>query len=186
MKKIKSILIILVMTIATCCIMFTSASAFLGEQNQAVKDDMNSQPEKYISSYGVGMGLQYYVDKTSIEVHQYNPPYYIIAYRGTYCKSPENHIGYCDDEHNHMNRFRYDYSKREMYLEVYDREGQARWEYIDPLVVNNPSTKPGELRWIYEGELAFYLAYNMGFYEKPATKLMEMVLEGTIETYKPR
>ncbi|MBE5060755.1 hypothetical protein INF25_08160 [Megamonas funiformis] len=55
-----------------------------------------------------------------------------------------------------------------MYLGRQNVDGILSWEYIDPQEVNLNSTLNSV---VTGGELAFYLAYNMSFYDKPVTFL---------------
>ena len=155
-------------------VLATSSTVFAlphGENNPAIFKDMKSNPSNYILTGAVGMGLIYYMDKSSIKVDKYAPPEYIIAFRLVTHKTPENYTCDADDR---LTRYRYDYKSRRMYREIISREnGESRWEYIDPSVASNPNVKSATLKLIAEGELAFYLAYNMSFYDKPVTYVLK-------------
>ena len=72
------------------------------------------------------------IDKTSVNVHKYNPPEYIIAARSiTHFDSGRNDK-YEQIVHDGNVRYRYNYIKRIMYREIKDDNGTLKWKLIDP------------------------------------------------------
>lgn len=100
------------------------------------------------------------VDKTSINVHVYNPPEYIISVRAIthYNGGSKENI-----EYETVYRYRYDYDSRKMYKEDKDDNGVVSWKLIDPAA----SKSYHDDNWVALGEIMFYLAYNMSFYDSP-------------------
>ena len=94
-----------------------------------------------------------YIDKTSLNVQKYDPPYYVIAVAVFY--APDG--GYGTMNAYHVERFYYDIDCREMYY--YNHHGNGNWIYFHPTY---SFTENGERR--DTGEAAFYIAYRMKFY----------------------
>ncbi len=98
-------------------------------------------------------GVAWYLQKSSLNVELYNPPFYIISVRvQNVCYDDLPSIGYGKLE---TMRFYYDWNKREMYRQGDD----GGWHYLTPV-------GPEQATAIYmpTGEKAFYLAYRMKFY----------------------
>lgn len=172
MKKFLGLLVILMMIASNCF-----ARGMYGERSKELLNDMYREPSKYIDFGCVGMGMFFYLDKTSIQVDQYNPPNYIIAFREIPFSINGGNHAY--DNHNEFTRYKYDYKSRKMYREVYRNgdKNQPYWREVD----SNPKGWKGEGDsrhvWLAEGEVAFYLAYDMNFYEKPMSKLLQEYLQ---------
>ena len=172
MKRITfSILILVILS-------FTSIACanIHGKENPAIFADMQNNPSKYIACGSIGMGLSYHLDKSSIRVDKYAPPIYIIAFRVISHKSPENYT------YEEWVRYYYDYTSRKIYREIYfkkssDDVGKPQWDYIDIHLLNDKrmgsSNRAGLLSWIAEGEIAFYLAYDMSFFDNPITQVFK-------------
>lgn len=108
------------------------------------------------------MGTGWYVDRTSLEVQDYDPPQYIIAVNVISARSA------IDDEKDFYNggmgvitgvstkRFFYNWDSRQMYI---DRDGNSDWRYLDP---NGSWAETGIA--MPAGEMAFALAYGLKFY----------------------
>lgn len=116
----------------------------------------------YILAHG-HQGVGTYVDKTSLNVQEYNPPEYIIAINvitaysadgsqnGLY-NGGEGKIADVTTE-----RYLYNYDKRTMYG-LSGTTGEGKLRYLDP---NGPMAV---VRPAIVGEMAFYLAYGIPFY----------------------
>lgn len=147
-----------------------------GESDPAMLADMYKNPARYIHIGSDNFGLSFYLDKTTLESHEYAPPIYIIAFKRVYHLSSESPGKKGADEYAGYNggvrRYKYDYSYRKMYIEEYDKNGNPYWEKISPLTkeqVRNMSG--GDIRYherkITAGEIAFYLVYGISFFEQP-------------------
>lgn len=150
MKKRLSIFIVVgIMMFSTTC--FASLA-----------EELDNNPN-YIHYGGVSIGVAFYMDKTSINVHKYEPPIYIIAFTNLTYKSGAPHEGFPENVTYSTKRYKYNYDTRQMYCETKKANGEIYWEYIDP----NKATKGYDYALLSGGEIAFYLAYNMSFYDEP-------------------
>lgn len=133
--------------------------------------DLHAHPNSYIRYGGHSIGCSYYMSKPSIAVQKYEPPTYIIAVQAYYhyTSGIRDHVEYIYD--TELLRFKYDYSTRNMYIEETDRNGAKHWEYIDPKRMNDNEYSYHRGMWgkLAAGEMCFYLAYNMSFYDKPVS-----------------
>lgn len=134
-------------------------------------DDLRNNPN-YIYYGGVSIGVSFFMDKTSINVHQYKPPIYIIAFTNLTCKSGAPHEGFPENVTYGTKRYKYNYDTRQMYYEEKKATGETSWEYIDP----HKATKGYEYAQLSGGEIAFYLAYNMSFYDEPISFLAKQYI----------
>lgn len=149
MKKLLGVFIlIMVMTIPA----ISSASLF---------NDLRNDPNYiYLGHIGTGTGL--FLDKTSINVHEYNPPYYTIACVNLWWAYPDPR----KDEllKTRVHRYRYDYAKKEIYFEKHDINNNPYWDELNPKEFLKMESSQA---FLVEPELVFYLAYNISFYDKP-------------------
>ena len=115
-----------------------SYAGIYGDDDPAILSDMYKNPAHYVHIGSDNFGLSFYLDKTTVNVHEYAPPNYIIAFKTAYYhlaespgkKSAEEHAGYTNDG---IQRYKYDYSNRKMYIEKYDANENSYWEYLAPL-----------------------------------------------------
>ncbi len=131
---------------------------------------MYREPGRYITYGGVGTGSVVMLDRNSINVHLYNPPYYIIAFdsRLHFCPGTVNTSNKMPTEfvrEPQIKRFRYDYNQKKIYIESV-KNGQTYWKYIDP-DAEDKSTASGWGPAMSGAEIAFYLAYQMPFFDPP-------------------
>lgn len=155
MKKLFSIFIVLgILMFSTTCF----ASLY---------EDLKNDPN-YIYYGGAGTGISFFLDKTSINVNKYEPPIYIIAFINMSYSAGFPKGGTPESVSPKTVWYKYNYDSRKMYLGRQNVDGILSWEYIDPQEVNLNSTLNSV---VTGGELAFYLAYNMSFYDKPVTFL---------------
>lgn len=135
--------------------------------------DLHAHPNSYIRFGGHSIGCSYYMSKSSIAIQKYEPPTYILTVQ-TYDhmnvitpELPEGRIEYIS--HAKVLRFKYDYDTRKIYVEETDRNGAKHWEYIDPKRMNDNDYSYHRGMWakLVAGEMCFYLAYNMSFFDKP-------------------
>ncbi|EEQ48876.1 hypothetical protein HMPREF0908_0904 [Selenomonas flueggei ATCC 43531] len=102
---------------------------------------------------GAHMGYASYIDKTSLVVEEYNPPIYKLAIREIHV--PEADRGNIEPSGSGTAHFMYNWESRRMYWwDFRDNE----WRYIPPVGTM------AETGHYFDGEMAFYLAYNMKFY----------------------
>ena len=99
-------------------------------------------------------GWATFIDKSSLVVQRYDPPYYIIAINVFYVDDG----GYGTIHKYDTLRFFYNYDTTKMYI---DRTGgSGDWKYIRP----NASVSEEQHDGKNVGEAAFYLAYRLRFY----------------------
>lgn len=128
----------------------------------------------FVEVGGSGTNNTNYIDITSVNVHEYNPPYYIIAFnrinwvRGV--PGYEDHISW---HFSGTERYRYDYDAQKMYIERKDENGTTYWFYLDPSYFRNGCQgfgSPAYVWWNFaQGEIAFMTAYHMSFFKTPVT-----------------
>ena len=151
--------------VACMLLLATTALAFPKVENSDdILADMKANPSRYVRFGGASVGLTFYIDKNSINVHEYEPPEYIIAARRlTHAASGQGHKAI---EFDGLMRYKYDYDQRKMYFETTNENGSLIWKHIDPTL----SKTYHDDNYIAAGEILFYLAYNMKFYDKIATQ----------------
>ena len=150
------------MTFLTMLMFTTSVFALPRLANSdEILADMYANPGKYIRYGGASIGLSFFVDKTSVNVHKYNPPEYIIAAK--VLTHYNNGQGKEVIEHETTYRYLYDYKNRKMYMEHQNKNGFTEWKLVD----HAASKTYHDDNWVALGEVMFYLSYNMSFYDKP-------------------
>ena len=179
MKKIFGLLAVFLMIFSTNCF-----AGIYGEKSTEILNNMYNEPSRYIDFGFIGMGMCFFVDKNSIRVDQYNPPKYIISFREIPFSINNGNHAY----DNNLTRYMYDYKSQKMYREYYKNRNfnQPFWEEIDSDVTHfSGRTGDSRLVWIAEGEVAFYLAYNMSFYKKPISDVLkERIKSGKWKTFE--
>lgn len=140
--------------------------------------DMYAHPKNYIYFASASTGFSFFYYKPSVDVQQYNPPNYIIAARViTRHVSPGETI--FDD--SMIVKFRYDYNSRKMWAEVLDDNRNLTWKEIDPAKSQNYHDN----NWVAAGEVLFYLAYNMSFFDNPVTEPAKKIASGNPQIFEP-
>lgn len=152
----------LIITLITMLLSTLSAFALPRLANSdAILADMYANPGKYIKYGGASIGLSFLLDKTSVNVHKYNPPEYIIAVKViTHFNNGQGGEAIEDET---LYRYLYNYKNKKMYIERKNDNGLTEWKMIDPTA----SKSYHDDNWVSLGETMFYLAYNMSFYDKP-------------------
>lgn len=131
-------------------------------------DDLKNNPN-YIYCGHTGSGFAIFLDKTSINVHEYNPPYYTIAFiRINWASTPPIYSSTGEVAKPSVQRYYYDYDARKIYTETADKT----WSCVDPVELSRTN---GGRSLLAEAELVFYLAYNMSFFDKPSSKAAEYI-----------
>lgn len=102
-----------------------------------------------------------FIDKSSISVQRYDPPYYVVAICVFY--APDG--GYGQMYGYHVERFFYNNDTTKMYVDVTNDEllrdlDKSGWWYLCPLYESGTIN----YQFMTEGEAAFYTAYHMKFY----------------------
>lgn len=95
-----------------------------------------------------------FIDKASVNVERYDPPYYIISV-GVFF-APDG--GYGQMSNYHVERFYYNYDITKMFHDK--NAGSDDWEYLCPLYEAGAQNH----EFMSIGEAAFYAAYRMKFY----------------------
>ncbi|MBR1421157.1 MAG: hypothetical protein IJ575_08935 [Selenomonadaceae bacterium] len=142
--------------------------------------DMYAHPENYIyyHSMGLGTGLRAsdYINRNSIDVQEYDPPNYIIAFNRIMQDVNANLGTIRESARDRITRYSYDLDSKKMYIEKCE-DGVCHWEYLDPAQMNYSRFIEGD---IAGGELAFYLAYHQSFYDEFKSLIVKrFVEEGT-------
>lgn len=145
--------------------------------------EMRSNPKNFIRYGGQSIGLTFFLAKNSVNVVKYNPPQYIIAVRKITHHTGANSESIEGDE---IVRYSYDYNSRKMYVEFVNRNnGNREWVYIDPKIIGTfEGYKQSWDSYMSAGEIAFYLAYNMSFFNEPVTNIFKDYLQGKYSPYK--
>lgn len=144
---------------------------FNGESDPTLIAAMNQNRANYISCGAENISWQ--IDKTSLNVLKYEPPEYIIAVN-LICTSSNGLSGTnaITLAKSQTRQFRYNYNDRRIYVKRSDDSGAVYWIFIDPKVIGTPEGYKND--WdtdMAAGEIAFYLAYGMSFFDKPVSKL---------------
>lgn len=139
-----------------------------GENNPELLANMRRNPDNYVRYGGQSTGITFLIERDSIHVDQYEPPKYIIGFKTVYFASN----GMLGEHHREMARYKddvrylYDLDSRDMYMERVDENGNSSWEYVDETQYNTlEAYRNGKKAVIAAGAVAFYLTYNMSFYE---------------------
>lgn len=100
----------------------------------------------------------YYVERDSLRVDSYNPPEYVITVNIATVDSGGRNISV---SHSKPVHFYYNYENGEMYVNTKDyfKNANDEWKYLEPKA---GWSRGG--RFVVAGDIAFYLAYGMGFY----------------------
>lgn len=148
-----------------------SSVCFAGYQDVYFNGDKN-----YIQVGGSGTNNTNYIDRSSLNVHKYEPPYYIIAINNIpYAQGVPGRQDHFVWKGMSTYRYMYDYNTRKMYVELFDKNKQPYWQYLDTNFYDRKRYSSAKLfttpsamdAYFARGEIAFALAYNMSFYDKP-------------------
>lgn len=164
-----------------------NAFAFLKNGDSSLYNDMYNNPQNYILVGHQNDGISYYINRNSICVNRYSPPEYIISFDivGYTCRSEET--GEFIDKMNVS--YKYDYSSRKMYRKSVGTDN--KWEYVEAVPLTDSMIKQrkmsGSVQRTYyskitEGEIAFYLAYGISFFDQPVTEMSkDFIVKGVSE-----
>ncbi len=139
-------------------------------------NEMHANPYNFIRYGAQNMDSVFYLDKSSLAVVRYEPPRYEIIIRNIV-------TGAATDE---FLSYSYDYKSRRMYVKLADKHSGAKsWIYIDPKNLKGRSIYQQNWEsYLAAGEIVFYMAYNMNFFDKPVTEAFKNYLHGQIDYYK--
>lgn len=145
------------------------SNCLAAENNAAVLADLKQKRADYVDCGAES--VSYYVDKNSLNVLKYAPPEYIIAvnlvYHSTYVAAGTNQ----EAARSVATQFKYDYDDRRIYVKRSDDHGASYWIFVDPKLVGTlDGAQKGWDRDMAAGEIAFFLAYGMSFFEKPVSE----------------
>lgn len=171
MKKIFGLAAIFLMISANCF-------AMSNMESDSILSEMYSNPQNFIYIGSGGTGYHLYIDKNSVEVCEYNPPHYLIKFRTiglSYAPKREGLTYGSKGERVSSYRYTfyyYNYQTQSMYRRFYKENGEFKEEdYIDASTYSKWTNSSRPL--LNGGEIAFYLAYNMSFYKKPVSYLLQ-------------
>ena len=133
-----------------------------GRHDEALLQEIISDPTHYYFGHGLGSGAFAYVDINTIAVEEYNPPHYVISYDTIQVRIPYSRNFLVWKERT---RLFYNYDEQEVYKEIYPN-GQVEKSLIVP---NTPHSSDKE------ADMVFLIAYNMHFYKN--TKFQSPYLE---------
>lgn len=103
-----------------------SSVCFAGYQDVYFNGDKN-----YIQVGGSGTNNTNYIDRSSLNVHKYEPPYYIIAINNIlYAQGVPGRQDHFVWKGMSTYRYMYDYNTRKMYVELFDKNKQPYWRNI--------------------------------------------------------
>ena len=179
MKKIFNFILIGVIILASS----TSFAFGRIENSNAILAEMRSNSNNFIRYGGQSIGISFFLAKNSISVVKYQPPQYIISIRNiTHYTGANSEVIEGDD----IIRYSYDYNNRKMYIELQDREtSNINWVYIDPKIIGtHAGYKQNWDSYMAAGEIAFYLAYNMSFFDEPLTYVFKNYIQGKRTYYE--
>ncbi len=156
--------------------LFLTAGNCLANDPAQLSNEMHANPYNFIRYGAQGMDSVFYIDKSSLAVVKYEPPRYEIIIRNIV-------VGSATDE---FLSYSYDYKSRRMYVKLADRHSGAKsWIYIDPKNIKGRSIYQQNWEsYLAAGEIVFYMAYNMNFFDKPVTDAFKNYLNGQIDYYK--
>lgn len=161
--------------------MFGNVSAEVYEQNFA--DDMFAHPKNYFY-VGIGAsstGDSIYAIKSSVNVKKYAPPNYIISIdRVQFWPVYEPVRKKPSATFANTVIFHYDYKNKKIFIEV----DENKLNEINLNDANNDSRR-SQKSYIFLAEIAFYLAYNQSFFDKPLTDLMQKYIDGNGVFFNP-
>ncbi len=162
-------------------IIFAAGLIFSGNCFAEVAGDnlLNDFKQKRADYINCGMeNISYSVDKNSLNVLKYAPPEYIISVNLIYYSSNGLKGNTLKEFAKSMSRqYRYDYAERRMYVKRSDDSGAAYWIFVDPKMADKLEGYKND--WDMDmaaGEIAFYLAYGMSFFEKPVSEAAKQVI----------
>lgn len=167
--KILALLVIIIFLAAgNCC---ARVSGVPGIPDSETLADMNQNPRSYILYGGLGSGVSCYIYKKSIDVQKYAPPEYIISFKNI------NYVAFRGvTAKTSIKRYKYNFDEKKMYWEVNDKDGITRWELLDIISLQNGTG--GARSILAAGEIAFYLAYNISFFDTPITDYAKKIING--------
>ncbi len=139
----------------------------------ATLNDMRNNPLNYLAVGNISREISLYINKNSINVQEYSPPNYIIAFTEVAyivplnAKSP-NEIS----AQPYLRRYKYNLDEQKMYRELKDSDGNfIDWEEVIPV------SKGPNISYTAKGEIVFCLAYNRSFYDEPVTIYLQFYLK---------
>ena len=146
MRKMMTLLLALAMMVTAS---IASASAEHGDCPEHLAGDSNFPIVYALWHDG------WYVDKSSLNVQRYDPPYYVIAVNVV--TVPDAAGG--NQSMNNVKTFRFFYNIDQKGMYIDQHTGNDDWALLD---VEDPAERAGLPMAI--GEAAFYQAYHMKFY----------------------
>ena len=151
--------------------MMIAANCFAWSNNPATMEALKSNPQNYIYYGYTGPGGTLYIDKLSIGIEKYEPPNYVIKFKSiSYDIFPSKKYA-----NEYWVKYYYNYDTKKIFRETKDRNNNTTLEPIDE---KKYSKLPANQKWILNGgEIAFYLAYNMSFYNEPISELLKEYLK---------
>ena len=152
-------------------VFFVAGSCSAREKNDpALLADMYANPKDYIGLGGAGTGLSVWLYKKSLDVQKYRPPIYTIAMQwAIYSVQPSGTTASWAGKYQYL----YNYDQRKIY--VYEPE-HKNWRVLNPKDANGPSVSM-DSKHIETAEFAFYLAYNMSFFDEPLSNGLRMYIK---------
>lgn len=149
----KSLVFVLFMSMFMSIFLYpVQGMAAQGRHDEALLQEIISDPTHYYFGHGLGTGASTYVDINTIAVEEYNPPHYVISYDTVQVRAPYPKSFFVWKERT---RLFYNYDEQKVYEEIHPN-GHAE----KSLRVPNTPHSPYE-----EADMVFSIAYNMHFYK---------------------
>ncbi len=162
-------------------LIFMARNCFaFGESDPIALQDLNNNPSNYVVCGGASIGVVFYVYKNSIDVQNYSPPNYQIAFKMLNYSSNGMKGEYFRERAYYMDKkYKYDYNERKIYIERQDENGNLYWQFIDPKIIGTfEGYKQGWDKDMAAGEIAFYIIYGRSFFDSPVSKSAEAYING--------
>lgn len=161
-------------------IIFAAGLIFSGNCFAESEDLLNEFKQKRADYINCGAeNISYNVDKNSLNVLKYAPPEYIISVNLIYYSSNGLKGENLKEFARTLNRqYRYDYNERRMYVKRSDDSGAAYWIFVDPKMIDKLEGYKND--WDMDmaaGEIAFYLAYGMSFFDTPVSEQAKQIIK---------
>lgn len=154
------------------------------EFDPALLNRMHSNPNNYIYGVGLGMGVVYYIEKSSIKIEWSNQNETVLnANIVFYVYYPDKNKNVVEDVaylHNRPLRLAFNHVTHNVFQEEIDKNGNTIWRYIDS---SNLDYKRGDSHDMCVAETIYYYAMNKPFFTPPLTYNMNNILKGKGETY---
>lgn len=184
MKILNKIFIAITAILISLTGLTAEAGPYDHEFDPVLLNRMHSNPNDYIRAFGLGMGIVFYIEKSSINIEWSNQNETVVnANRVFYVYYPNENKKIVEDVgyfHNRPLRLAFNHVTHNVFKEEVDRSGNTTWKYIDS---SNLDYKRGDGNDMCIAETIYYYAMKKPFYNPPLTYQVKELLAGRGETY---